>query len=192
MMSTPGAVSGKLAMLGLAAFQPIRCQRAAVARPCGGPLRLRGLVVDRDRFWELIEPADGDECRLWLGRITNHGYGFWCVDGVVFSTHRLAYELAIGPIPTGLTIDHLCRNRACCNPHHLEPVTNRENVMRGAGFGAINARKTHCSRGHEYTPENTYRRPDGPGWRKCRTCELAREAERTRVRRARARAECKN
>lgn len=81
--------------------------------------------------------------------------------------HRIAYELAVGPIPVGLVIDHLCRNHSCINPEHLEPVTNVENVMRGESAWARNARKTHCKRGHEFTDENTIRRN---GTRSCRQC----------------------
>jgi hypothetical protein len=82
--------------------------------------------------------------------------------------HRLTYEALVGPIPGGLQIDHLCRNRGCCNPAHLEPVTPRENSLRGVGPTAENATKTHCDQGHEFTPENTARRTDGT--RRCIAC----------------------
>ncbi|MDP9224875.1 MAG: HNH endonuclease [Actinomycetota bacterium] len=82
--------------------------------------------------------------------------------------HRVAYELLVGPIPEGLTLDHLCRNTSCVNPQHLEPVTVRENVLRGMGWGAKNKRKTHCHRGHPFDAKNTLRIPGGT--RKCRTC----------------------
>jgi hypothetical protein len=88
----------------------------------------------------------------------------------------VAYELAIGPIPEGLTIDHLCRNRGCVNPAHLEAVTNRTNLLRGDGIAALNARKTHCKRGHEFTPENTYVWREGT--RACRACHTAQEQAR--------------
>ena len=82
----------------------------------------------------------------------------------------MAYIYAVGEIPDGLSIDHLCRNRRCCNPAHLEAVTNRENLLRGPTTQASrNAVKTHCINGHEFTEANTYYRKDG---RTCRTCSM--------------------
>lgn len=82
--------------------------------------------------------------------------------------HRVSYEAFIGSIPDGLVIDHLCRNRRCINPEHLEPVTPQENQRRGLGYGL----KTHCPHGHPYDDENTCIRS---GYRSCRTCEQARD-----------------
>ncbi|MGO3650436.1 HNH endonuclease signature motif containing protein [Agrococcus casei] len=82
--------------------------------------------------------------------------------------HRFAYADSRGAIPEGLEIDHLCRNRSCVNPKHLEAVSKRENLARGYAVPAINARKTHCKRGHEFTAENTYRWGSS---RICRACK---------------------
>jgi hypothetical protein len=84
--------------------------------------------------------------------------------------HRFAYQMLVGPIPEGLTLDHLCRNTGCCNPEHLEAVTHRDNVLRGVSFAAVNAVKTECPRGHPYDSENTYIVPS-TGGRLCRLCQ---------------------
>lgn len=102
-------------------------------------------------------------CVIWTGYVTN-GYG---KDGSRW-VHRKAYEEAFGSIPAGLTIDHLCRNKLCMNPRHLEAVTLKENVLRGNGPTAVNARKTHCPTGHPYDEKNTL--VSKKGWRYCRAC----------------------
>jgi hypothetical protein len=118
------------------------------------------------------------DCLLWTGSKTRNGYGvFGYAHGKKAMAHRFAYERLIEPIPDGLQLDHLCRNRACVNPHHLEPVTQKVNLLRGIGFAGVNARKTHCPRGHEYTPENT---KSFSGWRQCRACTNQLQNERRR------------
>ena len=118
-----------------------------------------------------------DGCWHWTAGRTPDGYGkFWSNGGYAYA-HRWAYELLVGPIPDGLALDHLCRVRHCVNPQHLEPVTTAENASRGEGITAANERKTHCLRGHEFTPENTYERPEG---RRCRTCRSEQRAARRR------------
>lgn len=122
---------------------------------------------ERFRAKYVVDAESG--CWVW---ITGNGdYGRIRVGAEVKIAHRVAYELFVGPIPAGMQIDHLCRNRSCVNPSHLEPVTNRENTLRGVGFAAVNASKTECDHGHDYTPENTYVTPDGS--RQCRECRRA-------------------
>lgn len=113
--------------------------------------------------------GDPDSCWEWPMSVGSHGYGQmgWQESGERFMklAHRIAWEIAHGPIPTDLTVDHLCRNRRCCNPSHLQLLTNEENGrMNGHYF------KTECIRGHAYTPDNTYRDTKG---RRCRTCQKA-------------------
>ena len=143
----------------------------------GGPRRGRPVA---DRFWDLVEKNWDTGCWLWTGTRTTYkreGYGrFNGPDGLVLA-HRFAYELLVGPIPEGLQIDHLCRVRLCVNPAHLEPVTHTENVLRGTGPTAINARKTHCNLGHEFTPENTGQNTNGG--RLCLKCSSTEKARRS-------------
>ncbi len=118
-------------------------------------------------------------CWVWDRYKNPNGYGQMGVDRKVYLAHRVSYEHHVGPIPEGLTLDHLCRQRDCINPAHLEPVTQCVNNQRGYGSPGINGRKTHCLRGHEFTPENTYAPPKRPGQRYCRACMT----ERRRIRR---------
>lgn len=113
--------------------------------------------TSRARFESKVQRGPG--CWEWQGMRCHHGYAYFGGRGA----HRLAYELWVGPIPAGLTIDHLCRNRGCVNPTHLEAVTILVNNGR-------RPKKTHCPNGHEYTPENTYRNPQRPKSPICRIC----------------------
>lgn len=109
-------------------------------------------------------------CWEWIGARTPLGYGRV---GTLDYAHRKYYERAHGAIPDGMDLDHLCRNPSCVRPDHLEPVTRGENLRRGATLVAINTKKTHCPKGHPYSPDNTYRRANGN--RHCRTCVLAQQ-----------------
>lgn len=106
-----------------------------------------------DRFWKSVLKTD--TCWMWVGDFRSSGYGVHWINSKRYSAHRLSYEWSVGKIPEGRQLDHLCRNRACVNPDHLEVVSHRENLVRGLNFIAENAKKTHCKRGHEFTDENT-------------------------------------
>ena len=107
-----------------------------------------------------------DGCWQWTGSIDRNGYGSFWFNKTMALAHRVSYELKVGPIPEGMQLDHLCRNRSCVNPAHLEPVTARENTHRSP---ITFANKTHCPKGHAYDEANTYVRPSD-GRRRCRTC----------------------
>lgn len=118
-----------------------------------------------------------DDCWLFAGFIDPKGYGRIPRGRRYSLAHRAVYEAERGEIPTNLVCDHLCRVRRCINPAHIELVTDKENILRGVGTGAKNAKKTHCIRGHEFTPENTYSYVSSHGGkcRACRTCEVVRK-----------------
>ena len=135
-----------------------------------------------ERLWRSVEKTES--CWLWRGA-TLDGYGILSIDGVCRRVHRVTYESEVGEVPPGLVLDHLCRVRHCVNPSHLEPVTIKENVLRGYGVGATSARRTHCLHGHEYTAENTRvgTTPRGTTYRRCLACHRIR----SRATKARAR-----
>jgi hypothetical protein len=112
-------------------------------------------------------------CWEWTKRLNPGGYGSFRANGRRAGAHRWSYELHVGPIPAGMDIDHLCRNRKCVNPHHLEPVTRSENLRRGE-VGQWNRTTERCPQGHPYDQSNTFH--DKRGWRGCRVCR--REASR--------------
>ncbi|HET6911263.1 MAG TPA: HNH endonuclease signature motif containing protein [Mycobacteriales bacterium] len=133
----------------------------------------KGIVIHKwpDRFWAKVNKTDS--CWLWTGTLTtpgDRGYGQVRLNGQFPLVHRVAYEMLVGPIPEGMQIDHLCRVRRCVNPAHLEPVTNRENTARGTSLNGINARKTHCKRGHKLSGDNL-RWDNGGKSRRCLQCE---------------------
>lgn len=119
------------------------------------------------RFFSKVD-AEGI-CWEWTGAIT-FGYGRFRDGKSVVQAHRWAWKHMVGDVPDDMDLDHLCRNRRCCNPDHLEPVSRKVNLMRGA-----QATKTHCRRGHEYTPENVY---INQGKRYCLECFRVRRQQR--------------
>ena len=126
---------------------------------------------------------DAGGCWDWLGSKTagrTPGYGLFTCQGKRYRAYRIAYEIFGGYIPSKYVIDHLCRNTSCVNPEHLESVTNRENMMRGQSPAAQCFRSSHCSRGHEFTVENTFINPPRKGhgngtFRVCRECKRLRD-----------------
>lgn len=129
---------------------------------------LKARVPEAERFWAKVRIEDPDGCWLWIGAKSSTGYGVFRAGGRDVRAHRYAYETLVGPIAPSLTLDHLCRIPACVNPSHLEPVSSRENTLRGETVTAANAEKTHCDSGHELVGENLYVTPDGR--RQCRAC----------------------
>jgi hypothetical protein len=136
--------------------------------------------ADLIRFESKVEPEPNTGCFLWAAGLTPDGYAAFSMGDKKLRGHRVSYEHFVGPIPTDLTIDHLCRVRSCVNPAHLEAVTKRTNTLRGLSPIARYAVATHCIHGHAFTPSNTY---VFRGARYCRACNrqhVARRAARRR------------
>lgn len=136
--------------------------------------------------WKRIQ-VDANGCWIWTGSKGRQGYGRTTHgDGSTkyTGTHRLTYMRIVGAVPEGLELDHLCRVRSCCNPEHLEPVTHRENMLRGETVFAFNAKKTHCRHGHELSGDNLM--PTTRNERACRTCVTSRRKARYAASRAAA------
>jgi len=129
-----------------------------------------GISVE-ERFWQYVDRTGPGGCWLWTGG-QSHGYGNFMIrrEGGGYAqvqAHRFAYRQLVGPVPAGLVLDHLCRNKRCVRPQHLQPVTQQVNVQRGAAAAWSPA----CRRGHVFSPENTYINP--AGYRVCKTCRQA-------------------
>jgi hypothetical protein len=130
-----------------------------------------------DRLWDKISPEPMSGCWFWLGHLGRLGYGQMKVCNQMWKAHRLVYTLFRGTIPVGAELDHLCRQRDCVNPDHLEPVTHRENILRGVGVASCCAKKTHCLRGHPLSGRNLIVADHGRR-RRCRECTNQIEAAR--------------
>ena len=127
------------------------------------------------RFWSKVDVRTDSECWPWKGGLTS-GYGHFRIGQVVTYSHRVAYQLVVGPAPWGeQQLDHLCRNRVCCNPAHMEEVTPQINILRGHTIASQYAKRTHCSKGHLFAGTNLYwksRKNHAPS-RVCLTCRRA-------------------
>ena len=155
---------------------PVTRSDAGVSRPDRyKPLMPR--IMDRTK-------QDANGCWVWQGYIAKRGYASIWWQGRQWLAHRAVYTQLVGEIPDHLEIDHLCENKACCNPHHLEAVTRAVNMARSMNVvTALNALKTHCKRGHEFTPENTDYRPQSQGRAGvARMCIACREERKVRER----------
>ena len=126
-----------------------------------------------DKILSCVEPFNDKGCLLYLGHITEQGYGRIKIKDKSYRVHRLIFEHFHGPLAVGLMPDHLCRVRHCIHPDHMEAVTNRVNLMRGVSPSAICARKTHCSKGHPYGEESSVTPNRSKARRICRICDRA-------------------
>lgn len=139
-----------------------------------------------ERFMSYVMPEPNSGCWLWTGTLNTQGYGRFHINGKRPMAHKYVFEALVKKVPEGLSLDHLCRVRCCVNPQHLEPVTTRENIMRGENKVAALAGRTHCNRGHEFTAENTsVRKHRGKTYRGCKKCHC----EDSRARTAQAKGE---
>jgi len=129
---------------------------------------LRPLTKGGERRPSFVESVTG--CWIWQGHVNNGGYPQTKIGRKSHRAHRVFYEHFVGAIPEGMTLDHLCGNRKCVNPAHLEPTTIRDNTMRSNSISAINARKTHCIWGHS---DWVAREAPYENQRRCRACRAA-------------------
>lgn len=130
-------------------------------------IKYRIMIDPIIRFFEKVDKTK-DGCWLWIGGISDGGYGVFDYNGKSHNSHKWLYERNKKRVPKNKQLDHLCRNRACVNPDHLEIVTFKQNILRGISPSAINAKKTHCKKGHILDGDNLYINPTNA--RVCKTC----------------------
>jgi hypothetical protein len=135
-----------------------------------------------EKFWSKVDRSGGEgACWPWLGSFFENGYGQVSWNYKKLRAHRVAYTLTNGPISDGLLLDHIeCKNRACCNPDHVRPVTPQINSIENSdGQSALNAAKTHCPQGHAYAGDNLIfgKGRRGRPERRCRTCHREKNAK---------------
>jgi hypothetical protein len=177
--------------LGTAPPRPPRTPRPCEIEGCGKPRREGGLCsmhawrlrrhgdvhhsrpTAAERIRDLVSVRENG-CWIWMGRFHFTGYGQLSIKRRTTLAHRASYVAFVGPIPDGYHVDHLCGIKACVCPDHLEAVLPRENIRRGSSPSGVNARKTHCVNGHEFSDENTRLSPTGA--RICRACAAAARA----------------
>jgi len=131
---------------------------------------------DIDRFWRFVDKKD--DCWIWNGSNNGTEYGKFWLKGKTIYAHRISYFLSYGNIEEGYEIDHLCKNRKCVNPMHLEKVTGKINRNRGNSFSGKNIKRTHCSNGHELTDNNLCEDYLSRGQRVCKICRQQQEEKR--------------
>lgn len=136
---------------------------------------LDGLQSFYPRFWSKVSVKKKNECWDWQSSISPNGYGKFSIDNYPHSAHVLSYKYFNSDFDSNLCIDHICMNRKCVNPNHLRQVTRAiNNTENAGGTAAINKQKTHCSRGHEFSKENTQIKKGKSGtYRRCKVCEYA-------------------
>lgn len=122
----------------------------------------------KKRLMNLSYPEPNTGCFIWIGATYNNGYGFININKRSVSAHRLSYFVHKGIIPENFIVDHLCNNKYCINPHHLEAKSQKDNLLRSNSASTLNILKTHCDKGHEFSNENT--RLNKQGSRECIAC----------------------
>jgi HNH endonuclease len=133
-----------------------------------------GSIAEKLAYYSM--PVTETGCVVWLSTLLKNGYGRVSIEGKQRLAHVVAYETFVGPIPPGMELDHVCRVRCCINPDHLEPVTRKENVLRG-NAGRLRRKQTLCRRGHDLSADNVYIKPNGN-----RCCKLCRSLTKRRYR----------